>query len=211
VSETDSRTVLDLFCGAGGLTLGCLQAGYDVVAGVDADETAIETYNKNFTHDGILCDLAEVDPEEFADEHDIHPDDVDVVGGGPPCQGYSTANLQRDEDDPRNNLVFRFARYVDYYQPRAFVMENVTGIESIDDGETVELLYEDFEASGYDVDHTTLNAADYGVPQKRRRVFFVGTRTDIERDPQFPDPTHAPPSEITQDHNGAFADVMSDD
>jgi len=566
VKQPDSHTVLDLFCGAGGLTLGCLQAGYDVVAGVDADETAIETYNENFTHDGIQCDLAAVDPEEFAAEHGIDPDDVTVVAGGPPClpeghpiltrdgyvdisevsvgqsvlthegdyrevidrggkpydgelvvldlkyraesirltpehpvltddgwvdageltadhkvafpkrdktlvrddfvyesalnqhtseersisvtgyemwrfvgaylaegwrrktegdyeitlgvhdddvphivewietawgetatwtestegdgtkvtfcdegvwnflaqfgdgahnkqipswvmdmpnewveglldgyvacdghetdervrwtsasrelvedvqrlwyrvrgtlpstrkqehdgaseiygreversdmyagqvatsgenhgcldegednlyiplssvsredfegtvynlevaddnsycthlaalhncQGYSRANLQRDEDDPRNNLVFRFARYVDYYQPEAFVMENVTGIESIDDGETVELLYEDFEQAGYDVDHATLNAADYGVPQKRRRVFFIGTRSDIEREPQFPDPTHAPSSEIDKTSSagafgdvdkssgdGAFGDVVADD
>jgi DNA (cytosine-5)-methyltransferase 1 len=125
------------------------------------------------------------------------------------CQGYSTANLQRHEDDPRNNLVFRFAQYVAYYQPRSFVMENVTGIESIDDGETVELLYEDFEGAGYDVDHATLNAADYGVPQKRRRVFFVGVREDVDGGPRFPKPTHAPPSEI--DQTSSVSGVVADD
>lgn len=203
-----SQTVLDLFCGCGGLTLGFEQAGFDVIAGVDHDETAIETYEHNFEHRAIREDLGAMDPSDFAEKYDIHPEDVDVVGGGPPCQGYSTANLQRSEDDPRNNLVFRFAEYVDYYQPCSFVMENVTGIESIDDGETIELLYEAFEDAGYEVDHTTLNAADYGVPQKRRRVFFVGVREDVDGEPTFPEPTHAPPSEIEQttESVGAVAD-----
>lgn len=189
------------------MSLGFENAGFDVIAGVDYDETAIETYNHNFDHEGIQCNLAEADPEVFAEMFDTYPEDVDVIAGGPPCQGFSTANLQRDEDDPRNNLVFRFAQYVDYYQPESFVMENVTGIESIDGGETVELLYEDFEDAGYDVKHTVLNAADYGVPQKRKRVFFVGVRTDVDGEPSFPEPTHAPASELGDDSvEGVVAD-----
>jgi len=209
VTRTGNQQTLDLFCGAGGLTLGFENAGYNVIAGVDFDEMAIETYDENFDHEAINEDLAETDPEDFAVEYDIHPTDVNYIGGGPPCQGYSTANLQRDEDDPRNNLVFRFAEYVDYYQPRAFVMENVTGIETIDDGATVELLYGEFEDMGYGVDHAVLNAADYGVPQKRRRVFFVGAREDVDGQPQFPEPTHSPPSEIGQDD--VSDRVVSDD
>lgn len=194
----DTQTVLDLFCGAGGFSLGCENTGYEVLAGVDNDETAIETYDENFNHQAYQYDLAETEPAMFAFETGIYSEDVDIVVGGPPCQGFSLANVERDENDPRNNLVFRFATYVEYYQPRSFVMENVTGIESIDDGKTIELLYEDFQESGYDVDHATLNAADYGVPQKRRRVFFVGVRNDIEAEPTFPEPTHAPESEITE-------------
>lgn len=204
-----TRTVLDLFCGAGGMTLGYLRAGYDVIAGVDYDETAIETYRENFNHPAYQCNLAQVDPGEFASDTGITPDDVTDIGGGPPCQGFSEANLQRDEEDPRNNLVFRFARYVEYYQPERFVMENVTGIETIDGGETIDLLYDDFESSGYDVNHTTLNAANYGVPQKRRRVFFVGVRKDVDGTPQFPDPTHAPPNELGDD--SLSEKVVSDD
>jgi len=192
------------------MTLGFKNAGYNVIAGVDYDNTAVETYNANFDHRGIKENLAEVDPETFSEKYDIYPHDVDVIAGGPPCQGFSTANLQRDEDDPRNNLVFRFARYVKFYQPESFVMENVTGIESIDDGKTVELLYEDFEKAGYEVDHATLNAADYGVPQKRRRVFIMGVREDVDGEPRFPEPTHAPPSEITQNQSGQSA-VSADD
>ena len=188
--------VLDLFAGAGGFTLGVQRAGANVIAGVDNDEQALETYNANFEHEGYNYDLAETEPATFAVETEIYREDVDGVVGGPPCQGFSTANHDRDEDDPRNNLVFRYAKYVDYFQPDWFVMENVTGIESIDDGDTIELLYEDFQQAGYKVDHATLNAADYGVPQKRRRVFFVGTHIATDADPQFPEPTHAPASEI---------------
>lgn len=178
------------------MSLGFQNAGYDVIAGVDYDEDAVETYDANFDHDVYQYDLATVASLTFSIETGISPSDVNVVVGGPPCQGFSSANLSRSEDDPRNNLVFRFARYVDFYQPRVFVMENVTGIESIDDGETVQLLHEDFTESGYDVEYTTLNAADYGVPQKRRRVFFVGVRDDVDGGPQFPDSTYVPQSEL---------------
>lgn len=204
-----TQTVLDLFCGAGGFTLGCQQAGYDVIAGVDYDDQAIKTYNANFDHEGIQCNLAKVDPEVFAEMFDINPDDVDVIVGGPPCQGFSESNLSRDEDDPRNNLVFRFARYVKYYRPNSFVMENVVGIDTLDDGETIELLYEDFQQSGYEVDHKIVNAANYGVPQKRRRLFFVGVREDVDGEPQFPDPTHEPLSEI--DADSSSGGVVADD
>jgi len=203
------QQVLDLFCGAGGLTCGCIQAGYDVIAGVDCDETAIATYRANFDHKAIQCDLATTDPRVFAIAYGIAPEDVNIVVGGPPCQGVSRANTERSVDDPRNKLVFRFADYVDYYQPRSFVMENVTGIETIDDGEMLSRLISDFEAAGYHVDHSTLNAADYGVPQKRRRVFVVGVRWDADGEPRFPEPTHAPPSEVTTD--GQSTAVMVDD
>lgn len=188
-----SQRVLDLFCGAGGFSLGFEQAGYDVVAGVDCDRKALDTYERNHDSRGIFCDLSAVDPFEFSIRYGIDPDDIDVVIGGPPCQGFSTAQHDRDPDDPRNNLVFRFAEYVDFYQPSSFVMENVTGIKSVDDGETVDLLVSDFEDAGYNVEYETLNAADYGVPQKRRRVFFIGKQTG---EPQFPAPTHAPRNEL---------------
>jgi DNA (cytosine-5)-methyltransferase 1 len=187
---------MDLFAGIGGFTLGVQQAGYDVVIAADNDETAVATYNENFDHDCVQCNLAVTSPEDFAEMYDIRPEDIDLVVGGPPCQGFSTANLGKSPDDPRNNLVFVFANYVAYFRPDCFVMENVTGIEPVDDGETIERLYDDFEAAGYAVEHTTLNAADYGVPQKRRRVFFVGVHESVDGEPQFPEPTHAPPSEI---------------
>jgi len=195
--RTEPKQVLDLFCGAGGMTLGCEQADYDVIAGVDNDETAMKTYRENFDHRGIVCDLSSLDPEEFEIEFGITPSDVDIIVGGPPCQAFSIAG-KRDEDDPRANLVFRFAEYVDYYQPNSFVMENVTGIESFNDGKTLDLLYDDFDASGYEIQHQTLNAAEYGVPQKRQRVFVVGVHNEYDGSYSFPDPTHGPTTDVEQ-------------
>jgi len=158
---------MDLFCGAGGMSLGLERAGYNVIAGVDYDDDAVKTYDENFDHDAYQYDLSEISPLQFSIETDISPSDVNVLGGGPPCQGFSRSNLERSVDDSRNNLVFRFAKFVSYYQPRVFIMENVRGIDSIDDGETIELLCDDFRDSGYTVDYQLLNAAEYGVPQKR--------------------------------------------
>lgn len=191
-----AKQVLDLFAGAGGMSLGFSNGGFDVIAGVDVDDKALETYDRNHDAEAINCDLATVDPQEFANEYDIHKGDIDGVVGGPSCQGFSVANHDRDPDDPRNNLVFRFAKYVGYYQPDFFVMENVTGLKSIDDGETLELLIEDFEDRGYDVEWSVLNAADYGVPQKRKRVFVIGVHEDVDGEPTFPEPTHAPKKEV---------------
>lgn len=208
----ETQQVLDLFCGAGGFTLGVQRAGATVIAGVDNDEQALETYNANFDHEGYNINLAETEPATFSVETGIRVEDVDGIVGGPPCQGFSLASHDRDPDDPRNNLVFRYATYVDYFQPNWFVMENVTGIESIDDGETIELLYDDFQQAGYKVDHATLNAADYGVPQKRRRVFFVGVHEDADNEVQFPEPTHAPAGEIDQTNvTSGQAGVTADD
>jgi DNA (cytosine-5)-methyltransferase 1 len=193
VSRNGSQSVLDLFCGAGGLSLGFENAGFDVIAGVDNDEDAVETYRRNHEGRAIQCDLANTRPEVFAETHDIEAEDVDGTVGGPPCQGFSSANNERHVNDERNNLVFAFVDYVRHYEPEWFLMENVTGLKGIDDGETLELLVSDFEGAGYTVDWTILNAADYGVPQKRRRLFVQGQR---DGSPTWPEPTHAPPKEI---------------
>jgi len=195
-SDTDAPTVLDLFCGAGGFSTGFADAGYDVLAGVDHDEDAVATFGANHDAAAIQADLTEQTPAEFAERYDIHPEDVDVIVGGPPCQGFSTANLDRHVADERNNLVFVFAEYVAHYRPEAFVMENVTGITSVDDGTLFERLLADLREAGYVVDHEVLNAADYGVPQKRRRMFVQGVQEDRGETPTWPEPTHAPRSEL---------------
>jgi DNA (cytosine-5)-methyltransferase 1 len=196
-----------LFCGAGGFSVGFTEAGYEVIAGVDTDDDALDTYDANHDADAINEDLTELSPAEFAETYDIYPEDVQVLIGGPPCQGFSTANVDRHVDDDRNNLVFVFAEYVDYYQPESFLMENVTGITSVDDGTLFENLLSDFRSAGYTVDHQVLNAADYGVPQKRRRMFVQGVR---DGSPQWPEPTHAPVSEINTPPT-TFAEVAGDD
>lgn len=166
--------VIDLFCGCGGLSEGFRLAGYEIIGGVDFNAPAIKTYNRNFKGaKGLCCDLLTMDKnriiEEFGDLKDI-----DVIIGGPPCQGFSAANRYKTEgDDPRNKLFFEFVKFVDLAEPKAIVIENVRGIVTNNNGYAKDRIYEIFESRGYVVNHMILNAADYGVPQKRQRNFFV--------------------------------------
>lgn len=195
-SDRASIAVLDLFCGGGGLSEGFLQAGYDVVAGVDAEADFLATYEHN--HEDALAiraDLSEVDPESFFEAHPIDPDAIDVVIGGPPCKGFSIAG-HRDPDDERNYLVGNFIDFVEFVEPEAFVMENVPGIKSMEGGDTLRSILEGFERAGYEKPaYETLNAADYGVPQNRRRVIFQGRRDGSI--PTYPDRTHGPSKQAT--------------
>ena len=194
--DPSTVTVLDLFCGGGGLSEGFLQAGYDVAVGVDVSEDFLATYSHN--HDdasAIRADLSQVGPEEFFDTHPVDPDTIDVVIGGPPCKGFSIAG-HRDPDDERNYLVGSFIDYVAFVQPDAFVMENVPGITSMEGGDTLRSILEGFRQAGYEKPaYETLNAADYGVPQSRRRVIFQGRRDGSL--PTYPDRTHGPAEQTT--------------
>ncbi len=172
--------VIDLFCGCGGLSLGFKLAGYNVVGGVDVNEEAIETFNANFpSGKGICFDLLKMDSnhivESFGDLKNI-----DVIIGGPPCQGFSSANRYKKEDeDERNKLFFEFVKFVDLAKPKAIVIENVRGIVTSNNGYAKDRIYEIFQSRGYKVTHQILDASIYGVPQKRLRNFFVITR-DVE-------------------------------
>lgn len=166
--------VIDLFCGCGGLSEGFRLAGYEIVGGVDFNAPAIRTYNRNFQDaKGICCDLLTMDKQKIIEEFgDLK--DIDVIIGGPPCQGFSAANRYKIEgEDPRNKLFFEFVKFVDLAQPKAVVIENVRGIVTSNNGYAKDRIYEIFESRGYVVNHMILNAADYGVPQKRQRNFFV--------------------------------------
>jgi DNA (cytosine-5)-methyltransferase 1 len=170
-----NKNVLCLFAGAGGAVQGFKDAGFNVVAAVDFNEDCIATLREN--HDDvqvIQADLGETSPQEFALEHDIAPDDIDVVVGGPPCQGFSL-NGNRDPDDDRNELVTDFLDYISMYSPERVVMENVTGMLSMEDGAVVDYVHDRFEELGYDSNHEILNSVDFGVPQKRERVIFIAT------------------------------------
>ena len=188
-----SPQVLDLFCGAGGFSRGFEKQGFDIIAGVDTNEDALNTYELNHDSRGIQQDLTELSPPSFAFEYGIYPSDVDVVIGGPPCQGFSLANIDRSVDDDRNNLVFVFAEYVEYYQPDVFVMENVKGIQSIDDGTLFSNLKDDLRDAEYTVESQVLNAADYGVPQTRKRMFVQGVKLE---NVEWPKQTHEPHEEV---------------
>lgn len=167
-------TCIDLFCGAGGLSLGFCQAGGIPIAAVDCDKDSIETYKKMF---GVCSDVQCRKIEEWSLKNEIKP--VDVIIGGPPCQGFSSAG-HRFVDDPRNKLYKYFIKAVSELTPKWIVMENVPGITTIGNGIVLKQIYEDFKKIGYKLTHRIINMADYGVPQSRRRTIFVGNRAEKE-------------------------------
>jgi DNA (cytosine-5)-methyltransferase 1 len=182
-------TCMDLFCGAGGLTLGFCQAGGVPVAAVDNDKTSTETYKKMFP---ICREVYCGDIESWETSPELTH--VDVITGGPPCQGFSLARGLRFVDDPRNHLYRHFIRLVDRLRPSWIVMENVQGITNIGKGEILRQIYEDFEKIGYWLDHKVINMAAYGVPQTRKRAIFVGSRTAEAF--EWPEPTHRPEKDL---------------
>lgn len=164
--------ILDLFCGCGGMSLGFEQAGFNALLGIDIWKDALETYHFNRKNTKTLCaDISVLLGKEVANI--IGNNTVDVIIGGPPCQGFSVAG-KRIINDERNKLYKGFVRMVDFFHPYAFVMENVPNILSIGAGAIRNAIIEDFSALGYTVEYKVLTASDYGVPQNRRRAIFVG-------------------------------------
>jgi DNA (cytosine-5)-methyltransferase 1 len=172
------RTI-DLFCGAGGLSEGFRQAGYDIGAGLDLDAEASFTVSKNHPETSVLtADVREVSGRDLLDEAGFA--EVDAIIGGPSCQGFSTQGRRgrwASDDDPRNLLYREFARIVGELQPEWFLMENVPGLLYWNDGAFGSRVFAAFQAQGYRVSHRLVLAADYGVPQLRKRLIIVGTRT----------------------------------
>lgn len=180
---------IDLFAGAGGLTLGLVHAGGEPIAAVDHDLDSTRTYANMFP---TCKDIF------YGNIEDWNPDikeDVDIIIGGPPCQGFSLARGQRFLNDPRNSLYKEFIRIVDRVRPKWIVIENVPGITNIGDGVILEQIYEEFRAIGYWLDHRIINMADYGVPQTRRRTVFVGSR--ITSHFSWPEPSHTKGGYVT--------------
>lgn len=179
---------IDLFAGAGGLSLGFEQAGFDVVAAVEIDPIHCATHEFNFPNCATLCrDVSKVSGRDVRQAAGIGNREVDVVFGGAPCQGFSLIG-QRALDDPRNSLVGHYVRIVREVAPRYFVFENVKGLtlgkhrRFLD--EIVETLSDDYDVL---LPYRVLNAADYGIPQDRRRLFLVGARRGLAV-PVYPDP-----------------------
>ena len=172
------KNVIDLFCGCGGLSLGFEMAGFNVLLGIDSWQDAITTFNHNHKKScGICKDLSKLKPHEI--EHLLHGEKIDIIIGGPPCQGFSVAG-KRIIDDERNKLYKNFVLFAEYYRPNAFLLENVPNILSIGGGIIKKEIIKDFSALGYKVSYKILNASDYGVPQNRRRAFFVGLKNGHE-------------------------------
>lgn len=185
-------TVLDLFCGCGGLSLGFENAGYNVLVGIDMWKDALITYQLNHKNSQTICaDLSTLLPSSV--ELKIGGDKVDVIIGGPPCQGFSIAG-KRIVDDERNKLYKSFVRMVSHFKPKAFVLENVPNILSMGNGTIKDAIIADFEDLGYTVVTKVLMASDYGVPQNRKRAIFVGTLNGEEF--QYPQPSTPEPVNV---------------
>lgn len=197
-----AHNTIDLFSGCGGLTLGFTRAGYRCILASDIDENCELTFTANFPGVPFLRgDLADFSKEDF--DAVVGTKRVDLVIGGPPCQGFSLANKNRNKvaEDPRNKLFYQFVKVINWYSPRAFVMENVKGLLSMQKGKVIEQIIHEFEQAGrcgYDVRVRTLHAVDYGVPQLRERVIIIGTRSDLGLIPEFPEPTVETPVSVDE-------------
>ncbi|MCQ4333305.1 DNA cytosine methyltransferase [Natronomonas sp. F2-12] len=167
-------TVVDLFCGAGGLSHGFQSAGFDVIAGVDNEAKFKQTFEENHNATFVEADLESITGGEILSTLSLDPGDVDVLIGGPPCQGFSLAGATTTPGDERNFLITQFIKAVYQIKPEWFVMENVPRITTMEDGAVLKYLLSQFDKIGYSVSHSILNSVHFGVPQRRKRAFFVG-------------------------------------
>lgn len=180
---------IDLFAGAGGLSLGFEQAGFDIVAAVEIDPVHCATHEYNFPHSTTICaSVVNLTGKDIRQRAELGLADIDVVFGGAPCQGFSLIG-KRAFDDPRNHLVFHYVRLVQELQPKYCVFENVKGLTLGKHAEFLDELIKALDVAGYDVllPYRVLNAADYGVPQDRKRLFLIGTRRGLNI-PAYPQP-----------------------
>jgi DNA (cytosine-5)-methyltransferase 1 len=176
--------IVSLFSGCGGLDLGFIQAGHEIVWANDIDADSVATYTKNIGDHAIASPIENISSLTIPN--------CDIVIGGFPCQGFSQANLLRCANDERNGLYLEFLRVIRDKQPKYFLAENVRGILSLTGGNAIKIIEKDFVTAGYRVKKQLFNVADYGVPQHRWRVIIAGTRNDLPEkfDYFYPIPTH---------------------
>lgn len=191
-NRSDTPRVLDLFAGAGGLSLGFKAAGYTITGANEIDLWASGTIKANFPDQNVLCaDIRKLDDSCLKEAFG----NVDVIIGGPPCQGFSIANNSaRNIDDPRNSLFKEFMRAISLFLPSAVVFENVAGLvkkKTSNGDKYIDIILQEIEALGYIPHARILEAQDYGVPQIRPRLIIVATRTPINN--PYPSITHAAP------------------
>ena len=186
-------TVASFFCGCGGSDLGILgdfdylnqhyaKLPIEINYAVDFDKFAVQTYNANFLHKAICKDIRNVSIQDIPN--------FDILIGRFPCQSFSTVKPTKDTNDARANLYKELVRVLTAKKPKFFICENVKGLMTLQKGEILKKVIRDFEAVGYHVVYKLLLASDYGIPQRRERVFIVGIRNDVPLQYQFPEPTH---------------------
>src|SRR5699024_2215209 len=176
--------IVSLFSGAGGMDLGFINQGFEVLWANDFEKDAVATYKKNIGNHITLGDITKIDVNDHV------KDKVDVVIGGFPCQGFSVANNKRGMHDERNFLYLELLKAIEKLKPKFFVAENVKGLIGMDKGKVLEMIINDFENLGYRVDYKVLNSADYGVPQKRERVIIIGNNIGVNN--PFPEADYFP-------------------
>ena len=170
------KNVISLFTGAGGLDIGFKEAGFNVIFASDIMQQAKESYNYNYPKTKyLLKDICQVSSEEIKQNIDYQT--VDVIIGGPPCQGFSNMG-NKNSADPRNLLFENYVRIVNDLQPSCFLFENVKGLYTMFEGRFFKKVVQSFLSIGYNIHFSLINSANYGVPQKRERVIIVGTRID---------------------------------
>ena len=187
---------IDLFCGCGGFSAGFTSLGINVLGAVDNNRIFALTHQQNHPDcQTIHADLTQYPPEAFAEKTKILPEDIDIVIGSPPCQTFSTIGVPKIKslrteikEDPRNYLFENYFQYIEYFKPKLFIMENVPTLETRYKGHLFGKIKEKILNLGYNFDSSTLNSAEYGVPQIRRRLFIIGYKKDKF---VWPSPTHA--------------------
>ena len=196
-ASSKSLTALSLFSGGGGLDLGFSAAGFKVKCSNDIDTYSCATLVLNsgrrsfydHTH-SIPTDIRKITAAELLKQGNLHAGEIDIVLGGPPCQAFSVFGQRKGLDDPRGNLVWEYLRIIKEVNPRAFLFENVSGLKSIHGGKLYSQILDDLTACGYMVSAHTYQVADYGIPQFRERVFFIGSRDGHAVPPMLP--SHGP-------------------
>lgn len=187
-------TVASLFCGCGGSDLGLIgnfkylqnkypELPFDIVYAIDFDPWAVETYNQNFKNKAICQDITKEDFSTIPD--------VDVMIGGFPCQSFSTVNPTKDTNDDRANLYKQVVRFLETKKPKFFICENVKGLLLLQHGAIIEKITSEFKAVGYNVQYRLMRAVDFGIPQRRERVFIIGIRKDLPFSFHYPTPTNS--------------------
>ncbi|MBW7977976.1 DNA cytosine methyltransferase [Bacillus velezensis] len=195
-------TVLELFCGGGLGAIGFKAAGYDIVKALDFDKNAVKAYRHNFGQYVEQADINEIEIDSLPD--------TDVIFGGPPCQDFSVAGKGAGADGERGKLVWRYLEIIERKQPKAFVFENVKGLITKRHRPTFDALIEKFNEIGYEIEWKALSAWDYGVAQKRERVFIVGIRKDLRFTFEFPKPLEGDyQTRVLRDVIGDLPDVSS--
>lgn len=186
--------VVSLFCGCGGSDLGLLggfeylgnsysELPFEILYALDIDKFAVQTYNANFQHPAICDDVKNLDIQNLPD--------FDLLLGGFPCQSFSTVNPTKDTNDARANLYKELVKVLNIKQPKYFIFENVKGLMTLQKGAILKKVLDEFSAVGYSVKYKLLLASDFGIPQKRERVFMVGIRNDLNIQYEFPVETHS--------------------